>query len=65
MTTDANAKRVADTDVHYADAKKGGHSTLCGKQIPPAKESMMKTEITCEACKSRLNWLAIPNRPNP
>lgn len=64
MTAEANAKQVADTDVHYPDAKKGGHSTLCGKTIPPAKESMMAREITCVACKGKLNWLAIPNRPN-
>jgi hypothetical protein len=47
--------------VHYADAKKGGHSTFCGKIIRPAKESMVDEEITCEAYRGQLNWLAIPN----
>jgi hypothetical protein len=49
--------------VHYADAKKGGLSTLCGITIPPAKESMIDKEITCATCRGQLNWLAIPNRP--
>jgi hypothetical protein len=49
--------------VHYADAKKGGLSTLCGITIPPAKESMIDKEITCVTCRAQLNWLAIPNRP--
>jgi hypothetical protein len=51
--------------VHYADDKKGGRSTLCGKTIPPAKASMMDKEITCELCRGQLNWRAIPNRPSP
>ena len=49
--------------VHYADAKKGGLSTLCGITIPSAKESMIDKEITCVTCRAQLNWLAIPNRP--
>jgi hypothetical protein len=51
-------------DVHYADAKKHGRSTLCEKPIPPAKESMMKKEITCVVCLGKLGWNGIPNRPS-
>jgi hypothetical protein len=47
-----------DTDVHYADATKSGRSTLRGKPIPPLQESMVEKEITCQACRGQLNWLA-------
>jgi hypothetical protein len=59
----ASAKSLADTDIHFADAKKEGMSTLCGKPIPPAKTSLYHKGITCEACKGQSNWRAIPERP--
>jgi DNA-directed RNA polymerase subunit RPC12/RpoP len=53
-----------DTDIHYADTKGGGLSTLCSKPIPPAKTSMKEKEITCETCNGKLKFMAIPDRPN-
>jgi hypothetical protein len=54
-----NISENVDADVHYADDKKSGRSTLCGKPIPPAKEGKVEKEITCEACRGQLNWLAL------
>jgi hypothetical protein len=48
--------------VHYADAKKGGLSTLCGITIPPAKESMIDKEITCVTCRGATELAGDPNR---
>lgn len=41
-----------DDKVHYA--KKSGQSTLCGRPIPPAKESALDKKITCKRCKAEL-----------
>lgn len=49
-----------DTDVHYADGKRSGMSTLCKKPIPPAKTSPYEKDVTCEACKAEERWKAIP-----
>ena len=55
------AAKLVDTDVHYADANKGGLSTFCGKQIPPAKTSPYAKDVTCVKCKGEEAWRALPN----
>jgi hypothetical protein len=61
--TTGQQKFVLDTDIHYADATKGGLSTFCKKPIPPARTSPYEKDVTCEACNGEANWRAIPKRP--
>jgi hypothetical protein len=63
-TTEMEENLIDEELVHYADAKKSGLSTLCGKPIPPAKESMMKKDITCKTCDGLSAWGALPRRPS-
>lgn len=61
LEVERQAAKLVDTDVHYADANKGGRSTFCGKQIPPAKTSPYKKDVTCAKCKGEEAWRALPN----